>query len=568
MRASLPLLLALAACAPARVAFQPQTPDSTATPGETSTVVTDARASGSPQEQLQQLDGVLRGQGFAPAAAPLRGSLNTNGLIAYPIDAAAGTCFTAAVIGDQPGQVIHLVVVDPLGREAGHDVRSDNHPWVSFCAAQAGRFIARVQMRQGSGGFVYTAYRGPGDRRVVLDRFFGQESTSEVQVAQMDAGTQQRLASLDGRLGQQGYRRVGEPSGMTLQAGQPRDFRLSLQQGSCYAFAALGGPGVGATTASLSDSSGSRLASAPSGTDAVVEYCAPATGNYRLSVQLVQGDGSLFTAGYRRGAPPAADTGQEVISQDSTASESLDEAFALLDADMRARGYEGFGEPTSETLAAGASRRLAVPLAADTCYAILGVGASTIQDLDLSVVDPSSRSIDEVVGTGSRGIVRVCAQAAGEYGLQVRVNDGQGAFRYAVYRWPQSTRGPFGLAGLIWVRLTELTSLLDVEGYQPDAGFDPTNGTLARQGASETHEVELYGGQCYAIVVVGGQGITDLDLSLFGEGTELATDYGTQNAFPSVRHCPPADGSYRFTVSAARGAGPYHYQVFSRPADS
>ena len=37
-------------------------------------------------------------------------------------------------------------------------MRPDNHPWASFCAGTAGRFIARVQMAGGSGGYFYAAY--------------------------------------------------------------------------------------------------------------------------------------------------------------------------------------------------------------------------------------------------------------------------------------------------------------------------------------------------------------------------------------------------------------------------
>ena len=49
-----------------------------------------------------------------------------------------------------------------------------------------------------------------------------------------------------------------------------------------------------------------------------------------------------------------------------------------------------------------------------------------------------------------------------------------------------------------------------------------------------------------------------------GRGTQLVTDFGSRNAFPSVRQCVDADSSHDITITAADGRGQYHYQIFSR----
>jgi hypothetical protein len=148
--------------------------------------------------------------------------------------------------------------------------------------------------------------------------------------------------------------------------------------------------------------------------------------------------------------------------------------------------------------------------------------------------------------------------------MQVRMASGTGAYIYAAYRWPRGIRGPFGLEGLIYVRLAELTALLAVEGYSPDPGYDLEQGRLRAEGASATHTLHLAGGQCYSVAVVGGDGVSDIDVELARGGTTVASDVGVASAFPSVRRCVDREGDYTLTIRSAVGSGPYLYQVFSR----
>jgi hypothetical protein len=563
------LACAAAGCRSPRRAWQPNSGGgSTATTSGQTVAATGVVASGTPREQLEQLDGVLREQGYAPTGPAVHGNLQPNGLIAYAVDAQPGACYTLAVFGEQPDQNIDVIVLDPYGRQAAHDVRPDNHPWVSFCAGQAGRFIARLQMRGGSGGYYYAAYRGPAGRQMELSSFFGQEPASQVQVATMGAETQGRLRQLDQQMSQQGFTRVGEPSGIVLDSRDPRDFQLNLREGECYAFATLGGPGAVDTDVFLNDDSGTRLsADTRRDRDALVQYCAPATGNYALQVRMYEGQGPLFTVAYVQHPQAQAQQPQPVMASSSTAGAGLQENFALLDADMRARGYEGYGDQTTGRLDEGGSRNFEIQLEGGRCYAILAVGDGTVRDLDLRLLNQRGQEVDRDTANDARPTVRVCPERSGNFTMQVAMAGGAGAYVYAPYRWPRGTRGPFGLEGLTWVRLSEVTALLGVEGFEPDAGFTPENGRLARQGATATHQVDLSAGQCYAVVVVGGEGVNDLDVTLSRGGTELASDFGSRNAFPSVRQCVEADGRYTITVTAAQGSGPYHYQIFSRSSD-
>lgn len=560
--------LGSAACSSPRRRWQPGqggAQQTTTTGGGQAVATTGVVASGSPREQLDQLDGVLRQQGYAPTGPAVHGNLQTNGLIAYAVDAEPNACYTLTVIGEGQGQNIDMIVLDPYGRPAAHNVRPDNHPWVSFCANAAGRFIARVQMASGSGGYFFAPYAGPANRRMELSAFFGERAESGPQMAQMDAQTQQRLQGLDQQMQQNGFSRVGEPAGLVLQNQDPRDFQLNLQQGTCYAFASLGGPGAVDTDVFLNDASGNRLqADTRRDRDAVIQYCAPATGSYSLQVRMYQGQGPLFTVGYVQGQQQQT---AQVMESTSTAGASLQENFALLDADMRARGYESYGQQSTGELSEGGDRSFEIQLEGGRCYAILAVGDAAVRDMDLRLLDGSGREVDRDTAADSRPTVRVCPESSGLYYMQVVMAGGAGQYVYAPYRWPRGTRGPFGLEGVEWVRLSEVTALLGVEGYAPDAGFTPGSGRLRSQGQSAQHNVDLAAGQCYAVVVVGGQGVNDLDVAVSQGNTELASDYGSANAFPSVRHCAQRDGRHTIRITAASGAGDYHYQIFSRSDD-
>jgi hypothetical protein len=147
--------------------------------------------------------------------------------------------------------------------------------------------------------------------------------------------------------------------------------------------------------------------------------------------------------------------------------------------------------------------------------------------------------------------------------MAIRMTAGSGNYVYAPYRWTRGTRGPFGLEGVIYLRLAEVTALLSVEGYEPDVGYDLEQGTFARVGASATHSLHLDAARCYSILVVGGEGITDVDVSLQRNGTEVASDTGLTSAFPSVRYCTDSASDVTLRIAAAAGSGPYLYQVFS-----
>jgi hypothetical protein len=526
-------------------------------------------AHGTPREQLDQYDQVLRGASYEPVGPVTHGTLDAYGMTAIPVDIRRGYCYAFTAFG-QAGTDLNLVMLDPRGVDVAHNVSPDEHPWVSFCAARAGRFTARLQMARGTGEFFFAPYQSRGRRPADLTAFFGGAGASAAAgpaVASIDSDTAGRLQQLDQTLGGEHYQRVGDAQGLQLHERDERNFQLSLEQGRCYAFATLGGPGTTDTDVYLVDGSGHWIqADSTAARDGVVRFCSPSTDNYTLQVRLLHGEGPVFTAAYLQqtasaSAPPPS---APLIADTSTAGAGLDENFALLDADMRARGYESLGAPQHATLDEGGTQEYEVDLEGNKCYAILAVGDSGVRNVDLTLLDAAGREVDRDDAGDSRPTVRVCPSADGHYRMRVRMMSGAGNYVYAPYRWPRGTHGPFGLAGLIYVRLSEVTALLSVEGFAPDANYAMERGTLRSEGGTETEQLQLSAGSCYSITVVGGDGIHDLDLSLTQGSAQVATDLGVRNAFPSVRQCVTTSGPYTLTVRAASGAGPYVMQVFSR----
>ncbi|MBX3246448.1 MAG: hypothetical protein KF901_04625 [Myxococcales bacterium] len=527
-----------------------------------------AAASGAPRQRLETVDAHMRRVGFERVGPAVRNAnMQSGGLVAYPVDAQrAGECFVPIALS-AVGTTMNLFIIDPMGRTVANSVATPN-PWVKVCASQPGRFIARLQMGQGSGEYYYALYRGAPQADPQLAAVLGGVGAAAPS-AQIDPDSNQRLLALDAELQPQGYNRVGPPFGVTLGQREDHERPLNLQHGTCYVFASIGGPGSVDTDLSILNAQGETLAQEVSrARDSTLQFCPPATGPYKLRALMYQGEGPLFVAGYVRQAAGVAavqPTTGPVIGETSGGGGAggLEQRFALLDGDIRARGYEPLGSRSQVSLGEGETREFDVEVEADKCYAMVAVGDGAVRDLDLFLLDSNGRMLDRDEGDDTRAIVRVCSERAGTYKMRVKMTSGSGAFVYHAYRWPRGTRGPFGLRGLSWVRFAEVTQLLSIDGFEPDPNFEHGEGRLRRQGASANHSIDLPAGACYAVVAVGGDGVIDLGLRLSSGSNVVAAD-SSRDAMPDVRYCTSSAGSYRVDISAEAGSGTYFYQVFRR----
>jgi hypothetical protein len=523
-----------------------------------------------PRKALGQVDQYLRSQGYTPTGPAIRNSnMPEGGVVAYAIDARRGACYAAIAVAQAEAD-LNMVVLDPEGRTVSYNVDPDRHPWATLCPHRNGRYVVRLQMASGSGEYYYAAYQGSAQSQPNLAGFFGKPQETRDEAPPMGQDVEARLATLDEQLSSDEFVRSSEARGVLLsQTGErDRSFGLNLEQGTCYAFASLAGQGIRDTDVFITDGGGQVLAADDAQErDGLVRYCADSTGAYKVRARVYEGEGPVYVAAWtqveRGSPPPEEDPDEPVMDSESASGAGLEENFRLLDSELRARGYESYGEPSRGHLNQAETRNFGIHLDGGKCYAILAVGDNGVRDLDLLLLDQQGRRLDRDIENDARPVVRVCPKNTGEFQMQVRMYNGSGNFVYAPYRWPRGTRGPFGLAGLMYVRVAEVTALLSVEGYSPDPAYTPQKGRLGTEGQSRRHSIELGGGECYSILVVGGEGVADLDVNLSKSKTQLASD-GSRNAFPNVRHCPESAGTFNLNVKAATGSGAYYYQVFKR----
>ncbi|MCS6798632.1 MAG: hypothetical protein NZ898_08880 [Myxococcota bacterium] len=521
-----------------------------------------------PRAALEELDRRLRAMGYSPASAAVHNpSLPVNGLVGYAISAQPGLCYLAVALGS-PGADVNLVVVGPNGAILDYHVEPGPYAWSLFCPALPGLHTARLQMVSGGGEYYYAVYQGSGAQRPDMAAWTGSGSRAAVQRVALDATTRARIEATGRQLADSEW--LGEPHGVVLQEGRDHVFHLNLSQGVCYHFGAFGGSGARDIDIFIGDGAGNEVErDARPGLDAMVRFCAPQSGTYSLRARMHQGSGAVYVTGWvQRSAAGQAQgaAGQQttanVIGADSRAGADVTTTHRLVDTDMRARGYEPYAEPVRARLAEGEARELPLRLEGDRCYAVLAVGDGGVRDLDL-VLSVGGRVVDRDVEAHGRPSVRVCPDRNAEASVRVQMTSGAGEVVFSAYRWTRGTRGPFNLRGVQYVRLGELTALLEGEGFTPDTDSTPGRLRIAREGASANAQVRLAGGACYAVVVVGGDGVVDLDVEVARGPTVLGTD-GQRSAFPWVRFCATEGGMYTVRVSAREGSGDVFHQVFRR----
>jgi hypothetical protein len=268
--------------------------------------------SADPRQALEQVEAYLTSQGYARSGPAVRNSnLPVNGVIAYGIDAQPQACYTAVALAQQ-GADLNMVVLDPSGRTIAYNVSPDAHPWATVCPGVVGRVIVRLQMAAGGGEYYYAVYQGGTATRPDLNALFeggggGGGGTAVAQTVPLDGTTGQRVTALDGTLGQEGFSRLGDPHGQQYREREDQYFALNLAQGTCYAFATFGGQGARDTDVFLVDGQGNEIERDVSpNVDAVVRFCPPQAGAYRLRTRMYSGAGPLFTVGYQQGAAPAS----------------------------------------------------------------------------------------------------------------------------------------------------------------------------------------------------------------------------------------------------------------------
>ncbi len=519
-----------------------------------------------PREALDETNRFLEMRGWRRIGPALRNpKMSARGIVAYAVRARENTCYTAMAIAERHAD-LNMVVVNPSGRKIAHNVAPDPYPWVTFCPTGPGQFVIRVQMGAIAAEYVYAIYQAPQGTPPPLPGFFPTErykTGSGGPDPEMDRRTRKVFRDIDRSLIASGYVRPAEPRGLTLMERSHQDVPVNLRAGYCYAFAALASNQTNRINTSLLDGGGRLVAkNDDKKRNVVLRLCPDVPGRYVLRTISLAGSGAVFVSAWARSQGVAPSATEKVIRV-ATSNEELQENFRVLKAEMEARGYSDDANIQYASLSEAKTESFMIPLEGETCYAVMTVSDDGVEHLDLVLRNPVGTIVDHDFGTTSTPVVRVCTGSPGGYRLEAQMVRGSGQFAFAAFAWPRGTRGPFGVHGVLYLRLAEATSLLTYEGYQPAVEYDPVRGSITREGHSGYHEIELPGETCIAMVIVGGGGLYELDAALTIGGQTVAEDRD-RTALPVLRHCTAKPGTYLLSIRAAHGAGDYFYQLFRR----
>ncbi len=516
-----------------------------------------------PSAALGQVAAHLQRRGFTAAVPPRAIQVPPTGTTTVPLSVEYGRCYVVVAIGPKERNV-DLVLLDPWGRSIAHDLRPDRHPWAAFCPSTNGRHTVRLQAPPGTPTAVqFAVFRGGPTQNPALAAFFQAAEgggAAPVRTVGVPPSLAPRLASYTQRFVSEGYQQGGPPMAVVTAAGQGVDFEVNLPSPGCFRMVLVGtGAGIQRLQAVLMNPQGQVLTRAGGmEADAVLEHCVQAPGKARLRALPLQGSGPLAVAFFSRtqagstsaGSPEGSETTGGIAGAQSAGG--VEEQFAFVDGDMRTRGYTRTSDPQRLHMMPGEKRPLSFDLEAGKCYAFLAVGdPATVQDVDLWVGSPSREVLDMDVATDARPIVRVCPRKSGPHTVLVTMADGQGEILFTRYDWPRGVRGPFGLRGLAYVRLAENVALLASEDYLPDDNLTPIRSRFRKLDEVRTHRLNLKGGRCYALLVVGGEGIRLVSGELEVGGSVVdRTPPQHIVPFSTLRHCPEQDVRATLRVQA------------------
>ncbi len=527
--------------------------------------------------ELERIDTFAQSKGYHQVGSTIQAQLAQFGVTSYASQIEKDECYLFVGLADNAVD-LNLVVTDFNGQTIGYDVQPHAHPWVSVCNVGDTWLQTRILMQRGSGPFTYAVFsrKAEGDAISLAELWNSTDVAGSTQVVATGATMNSRVSDLDQRLANQGYRRVEQPRGMRFQANVDQTFQISLVAGMCYLFAGLGEKSLGSLTLAVEKDSKRAVAKQSSNDgESLVEYCTDKAGVFTLRAGTRE-SGEVFVTAYTKlnaghgeatttnvsstpDTPPAA-------VQTTTFSDVLNDSLRLGAADMQARGYVPYGEAQRGSLVGQGHVQLNAQTKDKACWAIV-LYTNVSQGIDtmrLVQARGASRAPDPD-STMRRALWRVCTDQA--QANTVDLGAGSEPFQYALqtFRWPRGTQGPFGLKGIVYLRLAEATSMLNADGYQPDPAFGIERGNVPRQGAVDKNTVQLESGHCYALLAVGDEGIRHLTLTLkTAKGEDAAHSTNARVPYSDIRFCPKQSGDHILSVSTLQGSGKYVSQVFRR----
>jgi hypothetical protein len=341
-------------------------------------------------------------------------------------------CVGVLAIGHALVSDLDLALYTSGGIELARDVQIDAHPYVRYCGSAGLEIVALVHMFRGRGEYHLQAFEDAPASLPDLNRTVGGcfASSAGFRSPPVDVGAEPRGVPLDRAVSARtealdalGYRPLARADQVGALEGRDREvLAIELNQGACYAIAAVGGDTVLDLDIYVRAMNGSEVARDDRRErDAVAKFCVGTDPRVLVEVRMFDGAGDFLVRTFRLeeppGALPAGVTGRARVG--------YAEALSIL----RARSFE------ARPLAWGfllPGRALAMPfqVRAGRCYAFAGVAADELVngDLDVVLLDEEERRIGWDLGRRNPPVVYHCAERDGLLRVVGRVYGARGRY--------------------------------------------------------------------------------------------------------------------------------------------
>lgn len=330
-----------------------------------------------------------------------------------------GSCYWFVAVGDGNFHDLDLFVRS-RGVEVVRDQSTSREAVVPgerpYCPAEDQRVQVRLLAFRGSGVYATAVYA-----RVAPEGGAGGDVTLDVSTLLDRAAT--RYAP--------GMTRDGEVVTSRLAEAEDLAREVRLEGGMCYRFIAVGGAGVGDLELQVLQGSSEVARDTAPASEAVASYCATVDTPVRVRLRMARGAGEVAWAGYsggrQHGLRRPGTEAAPVVPVGGTGDDYLARQLRSLHG-RAGDGRRGASDVMRAELRTSEDRSFPVRLEAGRCYTIIAVGAPSVRDVDLYLLDPSGMEVDSDTGPDNHAVIQTspCPRWTGNYTVRLRVFSGYG----------------------------------------------------------------------------------------------------------------------------------------------
>jgi len=235
-------------------------------------------------------------------------------------------------------------------------------------------------------------------------------------------------AETEARASAKGGERIGETlRGVAHRDDAFTDWRVQLDEGTCYWFGYAGDAGVEKFSMYIWDPKDHRLDSSRNKpAQGVFSHCAEQSGIYRLQGKVATGAGHYAVVVYKTKGPEKK---AEPIPEKAPSADLA--AIIEKKAAQSAPGAKRVGELSEGS---AETSELYTAMEAGKCYWIIGAGEpGKVKRLFLYLWDPKAHRVTENKSDSDTTMVGHCAKESGMYKYQLKVDSGSGAYKSGIY---------------------------------------------------------------------------------------------------------------------------------------